>query len=243
MPTSARVNDPSAVASDYETETRFLARRLTAWASLDGPLVEDAAISAMASWCAASVLEVGCGTGDVTERVQHELGVPLTAVDLSHRMVQLTAARGVHAIVADIQALPFDGRRFDCVLANRVLYHLPDPDRGLREIARVLRPGGRLVAIGYAAGHGRELYDLLGPRPDTAPDGLDHVVESAFGRVQRNVIAGRAVFASRAAVVGALASWGDYAWFAGKALEACVPEIAVPFIATYRHELVIATRE
>lgn len=241
MPTSARVNDPSAVARDYATEERFLARRLTTWATLDGPSVEEAAIATIAELGVDVVLEVGSGTGDFTERVQREVGVPVTAVDLSPRMAALTQARGVAAAVSDIVELPFRDGAFGCVLANRVLYHLPDPGRGCREIVRALRPGGCLVAIGYAPNHCGELYDLLGPRPAAPPDVLDQAIETAFAVVKTRQIVGRAVFRNREAVLGALRSWGEYAWFAGIDLDARVPPVAVPFTATYRHELLIAT--
>lgn len=63
----------------------------------------------------------------------------LIAVDLSVRMAALTKARQIDALAADIQRLPFDDDVFEVVLANGVLYQVPDLDRGLREIARVLR--------------------------------------------------------------------------------------------------------
>ena len=55
--------------------------------------------------------------------------------------------RGVDARVGDVQALPFEDASFDTVVAAWMLYHVPDLDRGLAEIARVLCPGGQLVAV------------------------------------------------------------------------------------------------
>lgn len=156
------MNDPATVLREYATEDRFLARRLTAWVELHGPLVEDAIVDAVAEGEPARVLDVGCGTGDFSERLQRQLAVDVVALDLSPRMVALTRARGLPAMMGDVQALPFAGEEFDCVLANRVLYHVPDLDEGLAEIARVLRPGGRLVAITYSDDHLRELWDALG---------------------------------------------------------------------------------
>ena len=71
--------------------------------------------------------------------------------------MELTAARGVEARVADVQDLPFADDSFDVVAAMWMLYHVPDLDRGLAEVRRVLRPGGRLVAVTNGDGHTAEL--------------------------------------------------------------------------------------
>jgi len=67
----------------------------------------------------------------------------------------------VRSQVADVQALPFPDESFDTVLACWMLYHVPDLDRGLAEIARVLAPGGKLVANTNSLEHCRELFDLI----------------------------------------------------------------------------------
>jgi SAM-dependent methyltransferase len=77
-------------------------------------------------------------------------------------MVELTRARGVEARVGDVQALPFGDGEFDCAVAAWMLYHVPDLDRALAELARVLRPGGRLVAVTNAPEHLLELRRLVG---------------------------------------------------------------------------------
>ena len=71
----------------------------------------------------------------------------MIALDVSERMVELARERGVDARVGDVQSLPFADGSFDTVVAAWMLYHVPDLDRGLAEIARVLCPGGRLVAV------------------------------------------------------------------------------------------------
>ena len=76
-----------------------------------------------------------------------ELGAEVVALDVSERMVELARGRGVDARVGDVQALPFADASFDTVVAAWMLYHVPDLDRGLAEIARVLAPGGQLVAV------------------------------------------------------------------------------------------------
>jgi streptomycin 6-kinase len=241
-PSSRRMNDPATVRADSEDETRFLARRLSSWAALDGELVEDVAVETLRSLAPNDLLEVGCGTGDFTERVQREVAPgSLVAVDLSIGMVELTRARRIHARVADIAALPFDDASFDVVLANRVLYHLPDIDTGVAEIARVLRPGGALVVITYAPNHLQELYDTIRPRPDDGvDDGLDAIAE-VFAGVDQREVTGVARFPSADAVAGSLAAWGDFSWFADVDVRAVLDGAPMPFEATYRHLLVVAT--
>jgi SAM-dependent methyltransferase len=114
-----RLADPRAVEREYASEDTFLARRLAAWARLDGPVVEDEVMAAVRAKAPGHVLDGGCGTGDFTERVACELEVELVALDLSPRMVELTQARGIDARVGDLQALPFPAASFDCVIANR----------------------------------------------------------------------------------------------------------------------------
>lgn len=65
-------------------------------------------------------------------------------------------------VVADAQELPFADRSFEVVLANHMLYHVPDRPRALREIARVLAPGGVLHAATNGHRHLLELRELVG---------------------------------------------------------------------------------
>jgi ubiquinone/menaquinone biosynthesis C-methylase UbiE len=81
---------------------------------------------------------------------------------VSERMVELARGRGVDARVGDVQGLPFEDESFDCAVAAWMLFHVPDVDLGLAELARVLRAGGRLVAVTNSADHMRELRDLAG---------------------------------------------------------------------------------
>jgi ubiquinone/menaquinone biosynthesis C-methylase UbiE len=82
-------------------------------------------------------------------------------VDVSPRMVELAQGRGLDAQVGDVQELPFGDASFDTVVAAWMLYHVPDIDLGLAEIARVLRPGGALIAVTNSVHHLRELRDLI----------------------------------------------------------------------------------
>jgi SAM-dependent methyltransferase len=147
---------------EYASEERQARRDAIYRQLVEGTHAEDVALAAVAERAPRRVLDVGCGTGEFAERLRRDLGAEVTAVDLSARMVGLTAARGVSAQVADLQALPFADREFDVVVANWVLYHVPDLDRGLAEAARVLRPGGALIAGTQGRDHLLNVWRFLG---------------------------------------------------------------------------------
>jgi ubiquinone/menaquinone biosynthesis C-methylase UbiE len=102
----------------------------------------------------ADVLDVGCGQGiDLASYAM--AGAHATGVDLTPRHVELatahTAALGLNVTVVqgDAEALPFGDASFDRVSSNGVLHHTPDMPAALREIKRVLRPGGHATVIVY----------------------------------------------------------------------------------------------
>jgi 2-polyprenyl-3-methyl-5-hydroxy-6-metoxy-1,4-benzoquinol methylase len=166
------LNDPDVVAREYEDESRLVARR-RAWSEFrEGPSSDDAAFEAVRRAQPHRVLEIGCGWGELAERIA-ETGAEVSAIDLSFRMVQLARERGVRALVADGQALPFDADRFDLVIANAVMYHIPNIDLALSEVGRVLSPGGAFVATTFELGRFSELWDLVGHAPPTLPFDAD----------------------------------------------------------------------
>jgi SAM-dependent methyltransferase len=156
-----RLDDPDVVRQEYATEARFLKRR-AAFAHSTGPSALDALFAAVAEIAPRRYLEVGSGPGDFAARVQAEIGAEVVAIDVSPRMVELARELGVDARVGDAQELPFADGSFDCAVAAWMLYHVPDLDRALAELARVLRPGGRLVAATNSIENMRELWDLVG---------------------------------------------------------------------------------
>jgi ubiquinone/menaquinone biosynthesis C-methylase UbiE len=162
------LNDPGLVAREYEDESRLVARR-RAWSEFrEGPSSDDAALDAVRRAAPRRVLEIGCGWGELAERIA-ETGAEVTAIDLSYRMAQLALERGVRALVADGQALPFDANRFDLVIANAVMYHIPDLDLALTEVGRVLSPDGVFIATTFELGRFSELWGLVGQLPPTLP--------------------------------------------------------------------------
>jgi ubiquinone/menaquinone biosynthesis C-methylase UbiE len=113
----------------------------------------------------ASVLEVGCGVGELWRENADRIpdGWRLVLTDRSPGMIAaaLGAAPSADLAVADVQALPFEDASFDVAIANHVLYHVPDRPRALAELARVLRPSGRLYAATVGRGHLEEIRRLL----------------------------------------------------------------------------------
>ena len=156
-----KINDSAAVARQYATESNLEARR-SLYENAEGPDPRAFAFDAVAEVEPDIVLEVGGGPGELAARVATELGCQVVMLDISPRMVELARARGVDARVGDAQELPFENESFDCAIAAWMLFHLPDVDRGLAELTRVLRPGGRLVAVTNAMHHLAELRALAG---------------------------------------------------------------------------------
>lgn len=111
-----------------------------------------------------AVLDVGCGPGALTLRAARKVGEngKTAGIDASPEMIaeaRKNAAkkdREVDFRVAAIEALPYGDGEFDVVLSSFMLHHLPDDlkDRGLAEVRRVLKPGGRFVAVDIAPGVG-----------------------------------------------------------------------------------------
>lgn len=196
-----RLHDPAVVREEYADETRLAARK-AAHASAEGPDARDVVFQAVAEFHPQRILEVGCGEGELAERMSREVDAAVVAIDQSERMVELTQARGVDAQVRDVQDLGFADGSFDCAVAAWVLYHPADLDRALAELARVLRPGGRLVAATNGPDQVRELYDLVGREPLATTFNSENGAEALrrhFSRVNRLDIHGWFVFPDAAA--------------------------------------------
>ena len=127
-------------------------------------------------------LDVGCGTGALSEAVLSRAPAALTAVDRSASYVAHASARlrdaGVRLAVADARALPFPDRSFDVVVSGLMLNFVPEPARAVAEAARVAVRGGTVAAYvwDYAEGMGamRVLWDAAGdldPRAQALDEG------------------------------------------------------------------------
>lgn len=200
----ARLDEAELVAGEYATEERFLVRRRALVDWVRGTNAEQLALAAVAEARPRDVLDAGAGPGSFAERLRRELGVSVVAVDVSPRMVEVARERGLDARVADIRELPFADASFDCVVAAWVLHHVPDLDRGLSELGRVLRPAGRLVAVAFGRENLAELYELL-DQPGIGEGGFSRETGEAplrrrFARVERRDAEGTVVFPDRDSV-------------------------------------------
>lgn len=96
-----------------------------------------------------SVLELACGTGQLTYRLAGEVKL-WTATDFSPKMVEEAKKQGIgdniEFCVADATALLYNDKSFDIVVIANALHIMPEPDKAMLEICRVLKPGGLLFA-------------------------------------------------------------------------------------------------
>jgi 2-polyprenyl-3-methyl-5-hydroxy-6-metoxy-1,4-benzoquinol methylase len=198
-----RLNDPELVRRQYASEDGLAVRREFQQRFREGPDAFDTAFEAVAELEPRRVLEVGCGMGNFAERLARQTSAEVVATDLSPRMVELARERGLDARVADVQELPFDDGEFDCAVANAMLYHVEDLDRALSELARVLEPGGKLVAVTIGEAHMAEVWRLVGyqkaERPFSRENGAKQLARH-FRSVQAEDVDAQLVFPDAAAV-------------------------------------------
>ena len=203
-----RINDPEHVARQYATEGNLDARR-SLYANVDGPDPRDIIFDAVAEIAPRRVLEVGGGPGELAARIRDELLCEVVMLDISPRMVELARERGVDADIGDVQRLPFADDSFDCAVAAWMLFHVPDLDLGLAELARVLRPGGRLVAVTNSVDHMKELRQIAGraawERVFTRENGAG-LLARHFGSVERRDADGWATIDDPDVISGFVAS-------------------------------------
>jgi SAM-dependent methyltransferase len=133
------------------------------------------------------VLDVGCGAGYLWEHVapRSPSGIELTLVDLSAGMVAEAVERAtgtgrfasVEGRVVDARWLPFHGESFDVVVSTYALYHVPEPQRAVTELARVVRSDGLVAVMTNGPGHLAEIQRL---RVDVYGDAGRYGVNDAF---------------------------------------------------------------
>ncbi len=234
------LNDPELVLAEYASERGLEARR-SLYDNRVGPDPRDAMWEEIVAVAPGRVLEVGPGPGELSERMQRELGCEVLAIDVSERMVELARSRGVDARVGDVQELPLADEEFELVVAAWVLFHVPDLDRGLAEIARVLAPGGTLIAVTNSEHHLAEArthaeISMVG-RVTFSRENGEAALSRHFAQVERKDVDGSLTFADGEAVrayVRSLTMWkhdGDR-----------VPELDEPLVATTRNTIFVALK-
>ncbi|WP_270181815.1 class I SAM-dependent methyltransferase [Alkalihalobacillus sp. CinArs1] len=140
--------------------------------------VHDELKAASGTWNDKSVLDVGCGTGRLLLRGVEEASL-LTGVDLSSEMLKaskqnfffLNRLDKTHFSVEDACDLSFENDLFDISLSTCVMFLLPEPEEGMKEMIRVTKPGGKVVmlnpslrmdqasAFSYAKKHGMSGFE------------------------------------------------------------------------------------
>ena len=225
-------SDPELLAREYSDPARLERRRVTATGWIRGiePWVE--ALTAVAEARPHRVLDAGCGDGVFARAVA---APDVVGIDNAPAMVERARSRGVDARLGDIQELPFEDGAFDVVVSNWVLYHLPDLDRGLAEIARVLRPGGRFVGIYNRAGHMEELWSLVRPEFGEAHE-YDEPLARHFARVEPRDTEAYTLWETRADLQAFLDAFVEL----GGAMRA--PDGPYPFRTTRRNRVYVADK-
>lgn len=99
------------------------------------------------------ILDAGCGSGRHCKYIlrRADADARLCAFDLSQRMLKRARRRfkteRIRFLAADLTRLPYADASFDAIICGWVLEHLPDPRPGLKELARVLQPGGKMLLM------------------------------------------------------------------------------------------------
>jgi SAM-dependent methyltransferase len=136
----------------YDVHTRWLL------ASLFDSIAADVASTATPG---AAVLEVGCGPGHLSIRLAREHRLAVTGLDLDPAMIERARANAERArpgaeaspafVLGDVASLPFADSSIDLVVSTLSMHHWTEPTKGLAEIGRVLRPGGRALIWDFRA--------------------------------------------------------------------------------------------
>jgi ubiquinone/menaquinone biosynthesis C-methylase UbiE len=177
---------------------------------------------------AARILDVGCGTGHATVAVAPGAG-SVVGVDLTEEMLaqgrHLAEERGLHNVTfvrGDAEALDFPAASFDVVVSRYSAHHFPHPEQALREIARVLTPGGTFLLVDTVA-------------PDTpAHDTLLNAIEVLRdpSHVRDHTVDGWLTMFTRAGLAGELMQrWHIRLAFCPWVARMRTPEVAISAIA------------
>lgn len=166
------MRDPKALEVQYQDD-RYLQMRIETHRRYTvGPGIEEAVDHALELAPLDTLLDIGTGPGDFPGRLKAS-GHTGRAVgaDLSCGMLEQARAKypAVEFVEADAQNLPFESASFDRVSARHMLYHVPNLTQALAEAKRVLKPGGRFLALTNANGNLLGFWQAVMEAVDTNP--------------------------------------------------------------------------
>jgi len=167
-PSPAAVQDQrrlqAALAGRRTKSQEFFSSSAGQWDRVRDELFGDrfhlAALAAFAQgdW---TVGDLGCGTGQTSAAiapfVAHVIAVDASAAMLQAAKKRLHGIDNIELRRGELEALPIDEARLDAATLMLVLHHMPEPERALAEVARVLKPGGRAIVVDMQP-HDRENY-------------------------------------------------------------------------------------
>ena len=125
------------------------------------------------------ILEAGCGTGLILKQVA-PLARRAVGLDLSTGMLQKARARGLDVVHGSVTDLPFGDGEFDLAYSFKVLAHVERIERAMAELARVVRPGGHVIAEFYNPWSLRGLIKRLKPPTRISTATTDEAVYTRY---------------------------------------------------------------
>lgn len=167
------MTDRECLAAQYGTANPLRVRIETHRRYTVGPDLESAVDTALSLSGDETMLDVGTGPGDFPARLRAKgHRGHLVGVDLSPGMIERARAACPVAefLVADAAAHPFPDATFDVVTARHMLYHVPDIPAALAEMRRVLKPGGRFLAVTNASGYMNEFWQVVREAASVEPE-------------------------------------------------------------------------